>query len=386
VNQAVERSRWSRLAVASWAVIGVLVLFAGFLWLLDRLGPVITPLALAGVIVFFLKGPVNWLEDRGINRTLAVVIAYLVGIALLSVFFTIIAPLVGERVGQFVQEFPAYYDRALEIWTDVQMQYRALDFPDWVTDTVSQAQDQVITSATDLSQRMASGLFAAGGQAVGFVFNLVMSAVIAFYLLKDLPRIRTAAFRLVPEERRSEAHHLYGTVIGAIGGYIRGQIIVAAFVGVLAYVVLAILGVPFPLVIGLITGIFNVVPYLGAFIGAGVAAIAAAFVDPWLALWAVLGLVAVQQIEGLFISPRVMSEQVDLHPVAVILALLAGGTLLGFVGLLIAIPLAAAGKGVLVYYMQKHGDWCPQPRHKVRFDFRSLVRRSRTADTEEDGS
>jgi predicted PurR-regulated permease PerM len=386
VSQEFDRDKWSRLAIVGWAIIGLLVLLAVFMWLLGRLTPVITPLALAVVIVFFLKGPVNWFEDRGVNRTLAVLIAYLVGIIALSVFFTIIAPLVAERVGLFIQEFPAYYDRALEIWADVQMQYRALDFPDWITDTLTQAQDQIVASATDLSQSVASGLFVAGGQAVGFVFNLVMSAVIAFYLLKDLPRIRTAAFRLVPEERREEATHLYATVIGAIGGYIRGQIIVAAFVGVLAYVVLALLGVPFPLVIGLITGIFNVVPYLGAIIGAAIAAMAAAFVDPWLAVWAILGLVAVQQIEGLVISPRVMSEQVDLHPVAVILALLAGGTLLGFVGLLIAIPLAAAGKGVLVYYLQKHGDWCPQPRHEVGFDLWPFKRAADTSDTEEDGS
>lgn len=361
-----RRDRWSRIGVTSWAVVGMIVLFAVALWLLARLEAVLTPLALALVIVFFLKAPVNWLCSRGVPRTAAVLLAYVLGIGVLVGFSIFILPTIASRFGQFFEQFPVYYDRVYQLWVDIQDRYRALAVPSWLEAAITDAQDEVVTQGTALSRRLASGVFAAGGQAVNFFFNIIMSAVISFYLLKDLPKIREGALALLPESRRPEARHLYSTVVGAIGGFIRGQIIVAAFVGVLAYIVLALIGVPFPLVIGLITGVFNVIPYFGAIVGAVTAAVAAAFVDPWLALWAVLALVAVQQVESLVISPRVMSQAVDLHPVAVILSLLAGGTLLGFTGLLIAIPIAAAAKGVSVYYLEKHGMWQPAPRYSTR--------------------
>jgi predicted PurR-regulated permease PerM len=364
---ASSRERWTRVGLVAWAFVGILVLSAATLWLLGRLTAVLTPLVLALVIVFFLKGPVNWLVDRGLKRTLAVVVAYLGGIVTAALFFTFVVPFIAERVNLFVEAFPTYYDQAYDVWLDVQAQYRALTIPGWLQQAIDSAQDEIVTWASNLSRRTAAGLFAAGGQAVGFLFNSVMSLVIAFYLLKDLPRLREGALRLLPESRRTEARHLYCTVVGAVGGFIRGQLIVAAAVGILTTIALALLGVPFPVVIGMATGIFNVIPYFGAIIGAALAAISAAFVDPWLALWAVLALVAIQQVEGLFISPRVMSDQVDLHPVAVILSLLAGGTLLGFVGLLIAIPVASAVKGVAVYYLEKHGGYVARPRRGTRF-------------------
>ncbi|GAB4273369.1 MAG: AI-2E family transporter [Coriobacteriia bacterium] len=356
------RERTVQLAIRVWTVVGSLLLLWAAAWLLARLAPVLTPIALALVIVFVLKGPVNRMQDVGVPRVLAVVLAYLGALVVLAVIVLVVGPALARRIGEFIQAFPTYYERAYAFFLGLVEQYRALSVPDWLTQMMDEAQSQVMTSLSGLSRRAASGLFTAGGQAVGFIFNSFMALVIAFYLLKDLPRIREGAFRLVPEPRRAEARRLYCDVVNAIGGYIRGQLIVAAFVGVLAWLVLWIIGVPYPAVIGLITGVFNVVPYLGAIIGAAVAAIAAAFVSPWLAVVAVLALVAVQQVEGLFISPRVMSKQVNLHPVAVIIALLVGGTLMGFVGLLIAIPVTAAGKGILVYYLEKHGLWEPEAR------------------------
>ena len=351
----IRGERWTRVAIVSWAVVGLLVLFAALMWLLGRLSAAITPLVLALVIVFFLKGMVNWFTDRGVNRILAVAASYLIGIIVVSVFMTVIIPPLGGQVGEFIDKFPTYYDEAYQLWQDVAERYEAVTVPVWIEDAANSAKDEVVSQVGQWSRRTASGVFAAGSQAVGFFVNLVLSVVIAFYVLKDLPRLRESALRIVPDRRRAEARHLYCTVVRAIGGYIRGQLIISLIVGVLTTIGMWIAGVPFPLVIGLITGVFNIVPYLGPVIGGVVAAISGAFVSPTLAIVAAAVVIGVQQVDGWFISPRIMSDQVDLHPVAVIISLLVGGTLLGFTGLLVAIPLAAAGKGVAVYYMEEHG-------------------------------
>lgn len=372
--------RWTRMAIISWAWIGMLILLAAFLWLLGRVGSALTPVVVAFVIVFLLKSPVNRLQERGMGRALAVVVVFLAGTVLLGLLFVfIIPPLVGQ-IREFMEAFPGYYDRAYQIWLDVQAQYSTIEVPQWMQQAALDAKDEVVVQLTTWSRKAASGLFAAGGQVAGFLLNIVLAGVISFYLLKDLPRLRERSFALLPERKRKEARHLYCRVVGVLSGYLRGQIIISAVVGVLTFIGMAAIGVPFPLVIGLITGVFNIVPYLGPIVGATVAAISAAFVDPWLALWAALVILAIQQVDGLLISPRIMSEQVDLHPVLVIVSLLVGGTLLGFVGLLVAIPLAAATKGVLLYYLEEHGLWRPDPTGRRRAGWR-MVRLRNSSET-----
>ncbi|MDP2232806.1 MAG: AI-2E family transporter, partial [Actinomycetota bacterium] len=121
----------------------------------------------------------------------------------------------------------------------------------------------------------------------------------------------------------------------------------------LVWIGLAIVGVPYALVLGLSTGILNVVPYLGPFVGALIAGIVGLFVSPMTGLLAVVVIIAAQQLTDVFVTPRVMSSQVDLHPLLVIFSLLVGGTLFGFWGLILAIPVAAIGKGLFVYYYER---------------------------------
>jgi predicted PurR-regulated permease PerM len=119
---------------------------------------------------------------------------------------------------------------------------------------------------------------------------------------------------------------------------------------------LSVIGVPYSLVIGLLAGVLNVIPWIGPALTAIIAGIAAAFVSPLHIVGALLVCVGAQQTTEIFIQPRVMSEQVDLHPLVVIFSLLAGGTLFGFAGLVLAIPVAAIGKGLFVYYFEKYTD------------------------------
>ena len=145
-------------------------------------------------------------------------------------------------------------------------------------------------------------------------------------------------------------------VSSVLGGYLRGQAVVSAATAVLVTIGLTAVGVPYALVLGLLAGVLNIIPWFGPVVAEVIAAIAAAFVSPWLALVAVLIIAGSQQLTDIFITPRVMSEQVDLHPLLVIFSLLAGSALAGFFGLLLAIPVAAIAKGVFVYYFEKWTD------------------------------
>jgi predicted PurR-regulated permease PerM len=174
---------------------------------------------------------------------------------------------------------------------------------------------------------------------------VVLSPIIAFYLLVDLPHTRRVLDSLVPSAARPEVEAVARRLNRAMGGFFRGQLAVALIVGVLCSSGLATIGLKFWFLVGMIAGLFNLIPLIGPWIG-GVPGVAIALTTGSLlqALGVVIVMVAVQQIDNHLITPQVMQRAVRLHPAAVMLALLAGGTLGGLFGLLLAVPGAAALK------------------------------------------
>lgn len=351
---ATVKDRALRTGITAWAIIGVVIVLAGAGWLLGRISGALTPFVMAGIIVLVLRGPVNRLAGRGISRGLSVVIAYLVGVVALAVFGAFVFPAAAAQVTQFLDDFPDYYAAAQDFWVQLQNSYAGASFPGWAQTALTNISSSITEQFAQWSQSIASGILSAGGAAASFAFNFVFSLIIAFWALKDLTVMRGEVVDLLGEHRRAETEMIIATVLRVLGGYIRGQALVSLVTGTLTMIGLAILGVPYAFVLGLITGLLNVIPYVGAFIGGLISAIVAAFVGPWTVVLAIGVTFAAQQVTDLFVTPRVMSEQVDLHPLLVILSLLVGGTLFGFAGLLFAIPLAAIGKGLFVYYYEKN--------------------------------
>ncbi len=347
------RERWTRLAIAAWAIVGVLVLLAAAGWVLWRVSAVLVPLLIAAVVVLTLRGPVYRLQKRGVSRALGAVILYLVALFAISFAGLFLVPPFVEQAGSFAREFPRYYDAAYEFGQELLKQYKEFA-PEWLY----AASEEVYLSLGDqvgaATRGMARGALSAGGRLVGGLFNLVLGLVIAFWMLRDLPAIREELLALAGPRRRDEARLIFHEVSFALGGYLRGLAVVSSVTAVLVASGLWIADIPYPVILGLLTGVLNVVPYIGPAVAAVVAAIVAGFDVWWLAFVAAGIIFAAQQITDLFVTPRVMSEQVDLHPVLVILSLLVGGTLFGFWGLVLAIPLAAASKGLFVYYFEKH--------------------------------
>lgn len=349
-----SRERMVRLGIGAWTTIGVAIVVAGVLWSLSLISSALTPFVMAGILVLLLRQPVRRLERRGVPRALAVVIWYLIGTAVLTVFSAFVVPALGGQIGEFLEDFPGYYERAQTFWLQLQNQFSGMVIPAWAHQALDDLSSTVTAQFGAWSRALASGVVSAGGAAASFLFNIVFSLVIAFWVLRDMPLMRAELLNLVGEPRREEAEMIWSTVLRVLGGYIRGQFLVSLVTGTLIAIFLAIIGVPYALVLGLIGGILNVIPYVGALLGGLIAAVAAVTVGPWTPVLAILATVAAQQITDLFVTPRVMSEQVDLHPLLVIFSLLVGGTLFGFVGLLVAIPVAAIIKGLFVYYYEKH--------------------------------
>ncbi|MDZ4166205.1 MAG: AI-2E family transporter [Coriobacteriia bacterium] len=347
---------WVRVLVVAWALVGIGLLLAAFGWLLGRISGALVPFGLAVIIVYLFRGPVAALERRGWKRGLAAGVCYLVGLAVMGIALAFVIPPLVNQIREFIIAFPTYYERASTMLLEYQNRYEALVVPPWLEDAVLNLQDTLTRQSAEWSALLAKEIFSVGGTAVELLANSVLALVVGFWILKDLPTINRETLLLAGAKRQDEARIVSEKVSRVLGGYLRGQLILSAATAVIVTIGLTVFGVPYSLVIGLLAGLFNVIPWVGPALTAVIAGIAAAFVSPWLIIAGVGTSVAAQQLTEIFVQPRVMSEQVDLHPLLVIFSLLAGAALFGFVGLLLAIPVAAVAKGLFVYYFEKYTD------------------------------
>jgi predicted PurR-regulated permease PerM len=346
--------RWTRLFYEVWASIGVLVLLAAFALLLGRVSAALVPFGIALIIVVLLRGAVDFLSSHKVPRAVSVALCYLGGLLVLGLALVFVLPVFAAQISAFAAALPGYLDKGYRLWADITAPKGNPVVPGWVTTVVLNVKDSAVASIGAWSSGGLSIAFAAGSQAVTLFVNIVLATIISFYTLLDLHKISEEAMRLVPERFREEVTHGLATVSRVLGGWMRGALLDALVVGTLISIGLAIVGVPYPVAIGIIGGLLNIVPYLGPVIAAVLAGLSGLVSGvPITALWAVLVVFAVQQFDSLWLNPRIMSQNVDLHPVLVVFSLLTGATLFGVPGMLLAVPVAAIVKGLFVYYFER---------------------------------
>jgi predicted PurR-regulated permease PerM len=347
-----------RAGQVSWAVVGmaVLVLLAGVVaWQVRVIFP---PLVLAGAIVFLLNPVVTALQRRGIPRAAGAGIAYLGVLGTVVVAGSLIYPVAADQADELSDEWPAIRDKA-DQWIDDVADASEGTFLEFTRQELEDAfKDDNATFRSQLNQARDIGV-----RVFHVLLILVLGPIIGFYLLVDAPHIRDVLESLVPEDARPEVDHVARRLNRAIGGFFRGQLVVALIVGVMCSIGLFAIGLKFWFLVGMIAGLFNVVPLIGPWVG-GVPGIVIALTtgSPLQATGVVVVMVVVQQIDNHFITPQVMQRAVQLHPAAVVLALLAGGSLGGFFGLLLAVPVAAVLKIVGGHVWRVHvlGEPLPQ--------------------------
>jgi predicted PurR-regulated permease PerM len=348
--------RFVRLGVAAWAGIGVIVLGYLLLRLLVYVNPVVPPLLLAVVVVYLLNPLVTALQRRGVPRLAGAAAAYVLLICLVALAVALLVPVVSRQVTQVVDHFPNYLADAQA--TVRRVADRFGQEPNFRLDADQVRQWLSAGENRETVTRYLTGLRSVTTSVLSGMLIFVIGPIIAFYLLVDLPRLRRGAMALVPPGRRTEISGLMEQIGQAVGGFFRGQLLVALFVGVASSIGLWAVGLPFWLLVGIVAGVFNLVPLIGPFIAGGLAVIIALIGgEPLTALWAALVLLAVQQVDNHLISPNVMSRTVQLHPVVVMLALLVGASFAGLFGMLVIVPLVAVAKIVFLFLWSRYVDY-----------------------------
>ena len=350
--------RAARGGIVAWSLIGIVVLFGVFArFVIYPIRVIFPPLVLAMIIVYLLNPLVSRMERRGIARIWGTLITYVIALGILGTLLTFLVPVVGEQVESFATQGPSLIDEVTKGVRDI-----AGNFGIEIQQAAPGGEGVV-----DLFGRLVS--FTQGVFSAALVF--VLGPILAFYLIVDLPKIKRGLRAAIPSRRRAEYEALTEKIGRAIGGFFRGQLLVALFVGLASGLALWIVGLPFWAVVGLVAGLFNLIPLIGPFIGAIVAMLIALTTDSgaggllnlepgWpLAIGSAVALLIVQQIDNHIMSPNIVARTVNLHPVTVMLGLLAGGTLLGLWGMLLAVPVLATVKIMLLHAWDTRVQWPP---------------------------
>ncbi len=348
---AAERlERVRRAGSIAWALVGLAAVIAIVGWLAFKVAVIFPPLILAGALVFILNPLISYLHRRHIPRAAGVGLTYLGFLGVVTLIGFVMLPAVKDQAENLSDRWPDIRLK-MERWADD----RAESLKGTPFEFDRKRLDDAVTNNNDSVQQQLERVAKVGVQVFHVLLVLILAPIFAFYLLIDLPRLKRTAEGLIPAGARPEVMLVARRINAAVGGFFRGQLLVAFIVGLLCSVGLRVINLPFWLLIGMVAGLFNMIPLVGPYIG-GVPALVIALTtrEPITAVWVVAIMVAAQQIDNHFISPLVMHRAVKLHPVLVMLALLLGGTLGGFFGLLVAVPTAAVLKILTSHLWRVH--------------------------------
>jgi len=306
------------------------------LYAIYRVRGVLVLVLIAAFLAVGLDPAVRRLEKWGLKRGQGVAAIFLSMIVFLVVFALAVIPPLASQVTMFASDLPGQVNELAESNPRLRDVIMENDIPQKLRDAVRN-----IPSAISGSFGSVLGV---AGSVLTALFNVLTVFILTIYFMLSLSRIRAGSLRLVPKSKRERVSELVDPILEKIGGYIAGQVTVALIAGSLAFVFLAVAGVPFPVALALWVAIASLIPLVGATIGAIPAVVVAFFSSVTLGIVTLVYFIAYQQIENYMIAPRVMTKAVDISPAAVLLAALIGGSLMGFVGALMAIPAAASIK------------------------------------------
>jgi predicted PurR-regulated permease PerM len=331
--------------VAFWLLLFLLLVL--LLWLLSE---ILLPFVAGAAIAYLLTPVTDRLERLGVNRLAAALTIIGLVVMAIVVVILLVAPILGGQLSSFFDNIPGYVARLQSLLSDPSRPW--LQKILGASFSADKSIGDLVTQGVGWLTAFLKSLWS-GGRALVSLFSLVVvTPVVAFYLIFDWHRMIRTADGWIPVNQRATVRQLASEIDAAIAGFVRGQTAVCLILGSFYAVALSLTGLNFGLLIGLISGVITFIPYVGSMTGLilalGVAV--AQFWPDYSSILIVLGVFLVGQfLEGNLLAPKLVGESVGLHPVWLIFALLAFGYLFGFVGLLVAVPLAAT-IGVLVRF------------------------------------
>lgn len=309
---------------------------------------ILNPFLISALLAYLLNPAVEFFEKREMSRINSVILIYIIFLFIILFLGFLVLPILFRDISILIETFPVYSQEIQMFFKNFQDGYLNSNLPQALKNIIDKNILLIQTSIMSFLQKVADSMIAF----FSGIFNFIITPVITFYMLKDSQYFKNQLILLIPKSKRSKILHLFMGIDNVFGKYIRGQILISTVVGVLTTIALVLIKVRYALILGIFSGVSNIIPYFGPIIGMIPTLIFALMDNPRKALYAIGIYVLIQQIESGIIAPKIIGESVGIHPVYIILALIIGGKIFGITGLIIAVPAAAVIKLCIKYALK----------------------------------
>lgn len=350
-----------RYPVVKSLLVLTFILFA--IWFFFAVGGVLAPLIIAFILTYVFNPIIERMERRGIQRWLAIVVLLVSTLGVFVMIGIFFVPIIVEQLGGLISTFP-------NILSEANALLKSKVVPLLSQLGVKRPEQTLFEQITGHTQVIIKsildgliGLVTGASAIVTQLLNIVTVPFLCFYLLKDFETIKQTILSLFPPRRRAAVTAYFRKIDTILGHYVRGAITLACINGILASILLWLVGVNYPLVLGILSGVLDLIPYFGLLMATVLSVVVALFSsNPLFCIIAVLIIMpGLHVLENTVLSPRIIGHQVGLHPVPMIVSMLIFGYFLGFIGLLIAVPTTA----ILLMLIREWIEWRDSPERRV---------------------
>lgn len=316
----------------------------------DTVGTVIVSIVLA-----YLFNPiVNHLEEKGLSRKLGILLIYLAIVALIFILSFLVIPRTIKEVKRLFNVLPYYLDVWVEQIEGIYNKY--IVRPNNIPDIFKGIQDVIMENVNKLQKtafNSITGLFNGVISLFSKFISLVLIPILTFYFINDKEYFLDRAKKVIPKKSRDEIIDLLKEIDKSLNSFVRGRLMLALYVGVATTILLLILKVEFAVVIGFITGIADIVPYIGPFLGFLPAVFFAFLSSPTKAIWVSIIFLLIQWVENNVLAPKVIGDSTGIHPMMILLGLILGGGMFGVIGMVFSVPFIAVFKILIRFIYSK---------------------------------
>lgn len=312
---------------------------------------VAAPLFIGFVVAWLLNPAVTYLNKKGVKRGLGSVFVFVMFLIIVFLVIKFMLPMLYEQINEFIEIIPSLFLQVTNFIHENFLKLNATGFD--FTGVESKIYDTLENFGSDLTTKLPSIIIGGVSSVISSIWSLLLGFIVGFYLLIDFDGMKKI-FNIVPKKHKNTARKLMHELDDTCKDFVQGTLLISFIIFVVTSIFFAIIGLPSPMLFGLICGITNIIPYIGPWVGGAIAAIVGFTVSPFIGILTIVIAFASQQIDGIILQPLIMGRTMKLHPVTIMIGLLVFGYFFGMLGMIIATPSIACIKVIFIYFNDKY--------------------------------
>lgn len=325
-----------------------------FMPIFKIVGAVIFPIIGAGILYYLTKPLMHFFERFKIHRIVAILFVFIIILVTGFLFVMYIWPIVRDQTTNLVNSIPSMINVAQDFIRYWEVNYTSI--PEQVLTAINDFVDDVPTHIENILNYIVGFLTGLIGQVISIIAGIVLIPFFLFFMLKDGEKLVPFITQFFTKKKAANIRSLLSKIDNVLTSFIQGQLLVSFVVGILLLIGYWVIGLDYAVALALFGMVTNVIPYLGPFIAVTPALLVGAFQDPMNLIWVSIIMIVAQQFESNLISPNVMGQALNLHPLTIITVILAAGSIAGFIGILFAVPFYAVIRTIIVHFYETYVD------------------------------